>query len=143
MYQKLFSICILLASFSTLSFGQTEPNPSETLPPMVGGDTDVHGCKPSAGYTFSVLKNDCIRTFEQPIQLNEVKSKNSYTSFAAVIFSDDKKQVEIFMPSVTGSVVLSKKLKTKFPTWQKGNIILTKRSKYYLKQANRVIFVGK
>lgn len=143
MYKKLFSICFLMASLSTLSFGQTEPKPSETLPPLVGGDTDAHGCKPSAGYTFSVLKNDCIRTFEQEIQLNEVKSKNSYKSFAAVIISDDKKQVEIFMPSITGSIVLSKKLKTKFPTWQKGNIILTKRSKYYLKQANRVIFAGK
>jgi hypothetical protein len=143
MYKKTLLICFILASISTLSFGQSEPNPAETTPPMVGGGTDSHGCNPSAGYTFSVIKNDCIRTFEQKIQLDEVDTKKSYQSSAALIFSDNKKQVEVFMPSITGSVVLSKKLKTKFPTWQKGNIILTKRSKYYLKQANRVIFVGK
>jgi hypothetical protein len=46
---------------------------------VVGGDKDVHGCKASAGYTYSQIKNDCVRVFEQKIKLKEVSSDKSYT----------------------------------------------------------------
>jgi len=32
---------------------------------VVGGDRDAHGCIGSAGYTYSQIKKDCVRTFEQ------------------------------------------------------------------------------
>ncbi|MCY1662277.1 hypothetical protein [Chryseobacterium sp. SL1] len=54
---------------------------------VVGGDKDVHGCKASAGYTYSQIKNDCVRVFEQKIKLKEVSSDKSYTTSTAVIFS--------------------------------------------------------
>lgn len=69
--------------------------------PMVGGDADEHGCKASAGYLWSSLKKECIRSFELPLQLlNADKS-----SGAGVVFAADKKQAEVF--SSMGTVVLS------------------------------------
>ncbi len=34
------------------------------IPPIVGGDSDIHGCKASAGYTWSSAQNKCIRPWE-------------------------------------------------------------------------------
>ena len=33
----------------------------------VGGELDAHGCLPAAGYTFSVVRNGCIRVFESGV----------------------------------------------------------------------------
>jgi hypothetical protein len=57
-----------------------------------GGDRDAHGCIGSAGYTYSQIKKDCVRVFEQKIKLTEVAPKGSSTSMAAVIFSKDLKK---------------------------------------------------
>ncbi|MFA5831736.1 MAG: hypothetical protein WC878_07985 [Candidatus Paceibacterota bacterium] len=35
-------------------------------PPVVGGDSDIHGCKGSAGYSWCELKQKCLRTWEEP-----------------------------------------------------------------------------
>ena len=32
---------------------------------IMGGDTDVHGCIPTAGYTWCASKNKCLRTWEE------------------------------------------------------------------------------
>ncbi len=75
----------------SLAFGQ-----KTDATPVLGGDKDAHGCKASAGYTFSYIKNDCVRTFEQKVQLKEQNPKGSYTTNAAVIFSKDMKKAEVF-----------------------------------------------
>ncbi len=36
--------------------------------PLVGNDTDAHGCKPSAGYSWCEAKQMCIRPFETPCE---------------------------------------------------------------------------
>ena len=35
--------------------------------PMPGADRDRHGCIASAGYTWSKVRKDCVRTFEEGI----------------------------------------------------------------------------
>ena len=40
------------------------PAPAST-PHFVGNDTDVHGCTGSAGYTWCMTKQECIRTWEE------------------------------------------------------------------------------
>ncbi len=35
-------------------------------PPIIGGDSDIHGCKGSAGYSWSVSENKCVRPWESP-----------------------------------------------------------------------------
>lgn len=75
----------------------------ETKPVMTGNDKDSHGCIGSAGYTWSELKQDCIRIFELPLQLvQEGKSQ-----IAGVVFSSDKLKAEVFTGS--GTFILSRK----------------------------------
>lgn len=91
---------------------------SQTKPAIVGGDRDAHGCIGSAGYTYSKIKKDCIRTFEQKIKLSEVASNGN--RMAAVIFSKDMKQAEIFLYNENESVILKKSGKV----WKKANYTL-------------------
>ncbi|MEW6035629.1 MAG: hypothetical protein AB1529_03380 [Candidatus Micrarchaeota archaeon] len=49
-----------------------------TPPPLVGNDTDEHGCKPSAGYSWCEILKKCVREFETPCVVSyTVKTANS------------------------------------------------------------------
>ncbi len=67
---------------------------NQLSPPIVGGDKDEHGCIGSAGYTWSQLKQTCIRSFELPIQLLNPEG----TITAGLHFSDDLSKAELFLP---------------------------------------------
>lgn len=111
--------------------------------PVLGGDRDVHGCIGSAGYTYSQLKNDCIKTFSQKIKLKEVNPDKSYTSMTAVIFSKNMKKAEIFIPDgMAKSIILDKEGKEK--VWKSGshikdNYVLTPYKKSYQIKKNDVV----
>jgi len=51
--------------------GRTGPN-CEFAPcptgPLVGNDSDAHGCKGSAGYSWCEAKQKCLRTWEEPCE---------------------------------------------------------------------------
>jgi hypothetical protein len=114
--------------------------------PVVGGDKDVHGCKASAGYTYSQVKNDCVRVFEQKIKLKEVKSDKSYTSMTAVIFSKDMKKAEVFIPEASAkSIILEREGKGKI--WKSGSylkdtyvLVPYKKTRYQIKKNDVVIY---
>lgn len=59
---------------------------------MVGNDSDEHGCLSSAGYRWSSIKKECVRPFEMPLKLYN----SDKTFLVGVLFSDDKKQSEVF-----------------------------------------------
>ncbi|MCQ9634077.1 hypothetical protein MP477_03810 [Chryseobacterium sp. WG23] len=103
-----------------------------------GGDRDAHGCIGSAGYTYSQIKKDCVRTFEEKIKLKEVSSDGGY--IAAVIFSKDKKKAEVFVKDTEGSIILTRAGKAK--AWKKDGYVLVpfKKSGYQLKKNNVVIY---
>ncbi|MDR6528450.1 hypothetical protein J2787_003887 [Chryseobacterium rhizosphaerae] len=104
-----------------------------------GGDRDAHGCIGSAGYTYSQIKKDCVRTFEEKIKLKEVASDGGY--IAAVIFNKDKKKAEVFVKDVEGgSLILTRPGKAK--AWKKDGYVLVpfKKSGYQLKKDNVVIY---
>ena len=42
--------------------------PTITQKPLVGGDSDEHGCKGSAGYSWCEILKKCLRTWEEPCQ---------------------------------------------------------------------------
>lgn len=107
--------------------------------PVLGADKDAHGCIGSAGYTYSQIRKDCVRTFEEKIKLKEVASKGDYT--AAVIFSKDMKKAEVFVKDAEGgSVILTRAGKAK--AWKKDGYVLVsfKKSGYQLKKDNVVIY---
>ena len=131
---------LIFTLMSTLSYCQTAEKPAEVIPPLVGGDIDKNGCKPSAGYTFSIIKNDCVRLFEQEIRLKEVEPKQLYSSYATIIFSDDKRKAEIFVPTIESSIILIRKGRKL--SWKGNNFKLLKAKNYILKKANKVIYQG-
>lgn len=50
---------------------------------LIGGQTDEHGCLIAAGYSWCEEKNKCLRTWEEPCEL-EIKNESTapYDSFA-------------------------------------------------------------
>ena len=69
---------------------------------IIGGDKDKYGCKGSAGYQWSELKRECIRSFELPLQLY-----NNDKSFSAgVLFNSDSSKAEVFCKE--GRFILNK-----------------------------------
>lgn len=52
--------------------GRTGPNCEfAPCPQIVGNDTDEHGCKASAGYSWCETEQKCVREFETPCKLGE------------------------------------------------------------------------
>lgn len=93
---------------------------------IVSEDEDEHGCAYTAGYKWSSIKKDCVRIFEKGFRLNPIGLEedsmeeneledNDVSCF--VLFSENKKEAEIFLPNKTGGLLLDqtkqKKLYTK------------------------------
>jgi hypothetical protein len=129
---------ILAFSLSTLFFAACNtpttktnvPPPSskeDVSTPMVGGDQDEHGCKPSAGYTWSSVKNECIRIFESGIRLDPKAAELDKTLSAFVVFKSDTDdaQAELFIPTVKNAVLLAKVKKEDAGTWKNDSYTLT------------------
>ena len=131
MKKQLFLFCSILLATSSFSFGQ-----------KTGDDRDEHGCIASAGYTYSLIKKTCVRVFEQKIQLKEVNPKGTSTSIAAVIFSEDNKKAEVFLPGLTPSQILVRKGTRDNYIWKKGGLVLSKKNGYELKKDGKLIFSG-
>jgi hypothetical protein len=62
------------------------------------------------GYQFSIVKNRCIRVWEEGIRFEEVNPTNAgnQPKVAFVIFSDDKKKVEVQFGGTEKPVILEK-----------------------------------
>jgi hypothetical protein len=125
--------CILALFFHTIVWGQTK----ESRP---GSDLDKHGCRKSAGFTFSIIRNACVQLFEEKIQLNEVDPKGTSTSAATVIFSADTKKAEVFIPGSASGIILIRSCKEGNYVWRKGNVTLSKPKGYVLKKGKKIIF---
>jgi hypothetical protein len=92
--KQIFSIVIVLVLYSNkLMLAQ-----DSIKSPIVGNDRDKHGCIGSAGYTWSVLKKECVRTFEltqtdkNAIELVSIDN----TQKMVVLFSSNKTKAEVF-----------------------------------------------
>ncbi len=80
----------------------------------VVGEADKHGCAISAGYRWSNLKKGCIRVFEEGFRLNPIEDQEDFFEneledndvSCFIVFSEDKKQAEIFLPTNEESIVL-------------------------------------
>jgi len=96
---------------------------------MVGGDSDAHGCKASAGYSYSALKKRCIRVWEAGIRLDPVKMDSSATISAFVVFANghDGAKAELYLPSDKGTLILKKAGKG----WTGGGYRLTHKGSVF------------
>lgn len=103
---------------------------------IVGNDSDEHGCKASAGYSWSEVKGECVRLWETGTALSA--TTNEYKGFAAyVIMNSDNSKAEVFVPGTQGGVMLSKK----GSGWESGDWKLSKtNSKLTLKKGTTTLF---
>lgn len=136
----LFSILIGL-SFSCAKKVSTETKtPKEEIKPkVVGGDSDAHGCKGSAGYTWSSVKNECVRLFEVGTQLAHAEDGKTYSTVAYVIFKENK--AELFLDTQKDAIILERK--SEGDSWVKGDYELIPWKGYVLKKAGKIIYTGK
>ena len=83
---------------------------SETKDSLVniGGNKDKHGCLSSAGYTWSELKNDCVRPFEEGLALYILNTSTTYQTAAYVLIDSVANKAEIFVPNENNSIILEK-----------------------------------
>ncbi|WP_228409790.1 hypothetical protein [Chryseobacterium sp. T16E-39] len=132
---------LLLAVIMTATFAIA--GSAQKMTPK-GGDKDKHGCIASAGYTYSVIKDDCIKLFDEKIQLREANPQKSYVSSVVVILSKDKKKAELFLPDVKGSIILNRTMEymnTSVYKSKKGSYNLNKeKDNYTLKKGKKIIY---
>lgn len=126
-------LLILIASSVVLSActndkGDNKENNKPALP-LIGADADEHNCKATAGETWSELKQSCLRVFEQGIRLNpnDASLDQSLSAFALFNGEEDTK-VELFMPKLKGSKILTK---TAANTWEFNDLMLSKEGTIY------------
>lgn len=95
--------------------------------PQTGADRDPHGCIGSAGYTYSVVRNDCIRLWEEGTALTPVTQIENPVLVAYVVRSANWKQAEVFLPNQPQSQVLALQATPGTTTWvgPQGNWVLT------------------
>lgn len=108
---------------------------------VMGTDKDKNGCVLSAGYRWSVLKNDCVRPIEDGYRLNSVQQveDESPVKSAFVIFDEDKKHAELYLPDTNAGIIMDADGKNVF---RKGKWSLHSDKGYSLKQSGQLLYVG-
>jgi len=107
----------------------------------VVNDKDENGCLASAGYIWSKVNKECVKGFSG-IQLNPIDKPDNEdeTLSAYVLFSEDAKQAEIFLPNDTTSIVLSRSAEGK--PWVLKDWQLIPWKGYVLKKGTVSMFAG-
>ena len=86
-------LLFLLACGNTPKENLTTTNENAIESPLVGGDTDEHGC---------------LQIFEAGVRLNPVDAKENEAVISAfVLFNEDKSKAEVFTPN-NGQAILEK-----------------------------------
>ena len=101
-----------------------------------GADKDSHDCKTSAGYTWSELKQECVRIFEAGTKL-DASQKDTMAAF--VIFDGDK--AELFTMLETRPLILTRNAEGE--PWINGDWKLIPWKGYVLKKGEAILFTGK
>ncbi len=73
--------------------------------PIIGGEKGMNGCIGSAGYTWSQVRQECIRLFEAGVPLYNVQDPAA-TDVAYVVNGGDQLPLELFLPDGDRSILL-------------------------------------
>lgn len=113
-------------------------NTGSNKEPMVGADLDEFGCKPSTGYTWSIIENSCIAPYNTTYIL-EGANINEFGN-AALIIKD--KKAEIIGSHYGKNIVLTK---NKDNSWTYSNLTLhqVNKNQFILKYNNQEVGIGK
>ncbi len=140
----LFSFSLMLclsACAEQKTKSDMEQTPKTEIPdaPMVGGDMDEHGCKGSAGYSWSVVKNECIQIFNSGVRLDPKAADLEKSLSAFIVFKSDTDdaQAELFLPAEKKSILLTKEGKEGAGTWKNEGYVLTQWKGMYSLEDNK------
>ncbi len=103
---------------------------------------DAHGCAAAVGYYWSSLKNSCVRPLETGVRLNAGAEASSKAKPAFVLFSEDKKQAELFLPGAKAALLLQQKGEEGKKHWENGDWKLYAWKGYVLKQNDKLAYAG-
>jgi hypothetical protein len=109
---------------------------------IVGGDADAHGCKPSAGYSWSQVQEKCLRIFEAGIRLNPMGADEKSTQVAYVIFDKAQARAELFLPGEKNAVILAGRGEEGAQSWEAGDLKLIPWKGYVLQKNGQAIYGG-
>lgn len=118
-----FSLLLILISCQT----------AQKQPQIIGGDKDKYGCKGSAGYQWSEIKKECIRSFELPLQLFNMDKTYS----AGVLFTSDSSKVEVFCKE--GRFILNKVNDTTYNDTRNDYCLEIKGNEYHFIDEQHVV----
>ena len=107
---RIFAFGMLLLIASCQNGSKVNANQSGTSKTLVGADRDPHDCIGSAGYTWSVVKNGCIRVFEEGtafVKYDVATGLTDSSMSAFLVLSGDKQKAEVFLGNKSKSVVMS------------------------------------
>ena len=75
---------------------------------LIGGQQDANGCLGSAGYSWSPLKSECIRIWEQSILIEDPTKPYEWSGSYAV-FSKDGETVELHLADLQNHPILQRR----------------------------------
>lgn len=137
--KKIFLILIIIGqSFSCTQKTNTVEKEEVKSETEVGGDVDINGCKASSGYTWSILKNNCVRIFEAGTKLSHFDEEKEYTTAAYVIFEGDK--AELFLDTQKETIILERK--SEGEPWIGDDWQLIPWKGYVLKKGDKIMYTG-
>ena len=118
-------------------------NKNTSSAPKAGNERDSHNCISSAGYTWSELKNDCVRSWEVGIQFDPSANRSDKTSIASVLFLNGK--AEVFASELKKPVVLTavKNGSTVFENTTEKVAILKEDGRLNLRIENQISYTNK
>lgn len=139
--------CLIVFACSGNGTQSKDENPTEPKEENVGGDLDESGCKASAGFQWSEVRNGCIRVFEVGIRLNPQAEGLDKTVSAFVVFRSDEEDgiAEVFLPNEKKTTQLARtSTDDEAGTWTNGTLTLTQwRGMYTLEDASKkVLYQG-
>ena len=94
MFTKISTAALLAAALSAC----------QSPAPRVGNDADAHGCRASAGETFSQLRQRCVRVFD--VADIRLPDPDNAALAAYALLSDDRQTAELFWAKLPQSVLL-------------------------------------
>jgi hypothetical protein len=129
---------------------QQQKSPELEAPAMPGSDRDSHGCIGSAGYTWSELRQECVRIFEIGSPFTAYGTNKDSTLAAFVILNDLRNKAEIYFPKDGKPIICD------FVATPEGDIapvvfrnpvemvdIIFSKDYYYIRYQNNPVFAQK
>src|SRR5690606_27941299 len=102
-----FSILIIVLLAACQGAKKNNGTKSESSSSLaVGNEKDKNGCLLSAGYTWSILKDECIRPWEGTIALNITDTSANYETAAFVLIDSTQHKAELFLKEEDETVIL-------------------------------------